>query len=371
MRIVRHLAVAIVAALVAAGCGGDETPGVDEARIEVDGSVIVTTPDGVVETLTDDATLSFGDEVAVDTGTAVVRLAGGQEYELRAGPSPSTLEIGAPPTLTAGDVLVRGGFPAQVRHGSSTVSALGATRLSSAVPEVVSYAGDVRIEGAGDLDGLSALHRVVLTSAAVAEPLVFDGADSWDRRYLGEAIAFGERLEAIARGYTADVGRDGVRPASFYEAAIPALADEREFGDDLVEGRAVGEAIVGAAIVVQGRESTFRERWESVFAFRDEGAAWGLVALAQGVSSAPVLDTVELAIAAPPPAPPTTAAPPGPSPTSTTSPSSSTTVPPPGPPSTTVAPPAPDPSPPTTGLLDPVLDPVTTILDELLGSVGL
>ncbi len=359
------LALAVpLASLVACGDGGG--PADDEARLRVDGSVTVAYVDGGTETVDGDATLSFGDVVTVDEGTATLELAGGQTYELRARPTPTTLEVGAPPTLTGGDVLVSGGFPAQLRQGSTTVSALGAMKVDSAVPQVVSYAGRARIDGAGSLDEVLGLRQVVLTPSATSEPLEYDGSDEWDRRYLAEAIAFGTRLEALARGYSADLGAR-TPSVSFYEAVLPALGDEREFGADLVDDRAAGETIVGAAIVVQGREGTFRDRWESVFGFRDQGAAWGLVALDQGVSSAPLLDTVELAVGAPRPSTTTTST------TTTTSgsdqPDTTTTEPPRGP--TTTEPPAPPPSPPTTGLLDPVLDPVGDILDDLLGVIGL
>ncbi len=365
----RRLAALVVGLLVLASCGDGDGPAADEARLEVDGSVTVVAPDGTVETLTDAATLDFGDRVTVDDGTATVAMAGGQEYELRAGPVPSELEIASPPVLLDGDVLVVAGFPAQVRHGTTTVSALGAMKLVSSVPSVVSYAGRARIDGAGRLDEVAGLHQVVLTSSAVPEPLTYDGSDAWDRRHLAEAMAFGGRLEALARGYAADQDATGARSVSFYEAVIPSLADEREFSADLLADRSVGETIVGASIATQGRDGTFRERWGEVFSFRDEGAAWGLVALDQGVSSAPVLDMVELAVSAPRPSTSTT---------STSTSTSSSTSPPPvpttedaGPEPTTPRPPDPDPAPPTTGLLDAVLDPVASILEDLLGVIGL
>lgn len=93
----------------------------------------------------------------------------------------------------------------------------------------------------------------------------------------------------------------------------------------------------------------------------------------QGVSSAPVLDTIELAIGAtddavtpaapspaePPPPPPTTG---GDAPTPTTSTSTSTTT-------TTTAPPPPPA--PDGGLLAPVLEPVSDVLVNLLDLIGL
>lgn len=364
----RVLGLLVLVGSVLASCGSDDGPGAEEARLTVSGSATVTLADGATETATGTTTLAFGDTVVVDDGAAVVELAGGQRYELRAEPEPSELVIGAPPTLLAGDALISDGFPAQVRHESTTVSAQGAAKLSSGIPAVTSYAGRARIDGAGSLDEVLGLRRVVLTSSAVPEPLTYDGADEWDRRFLGDAVAFGNRLEALARGYTADLGPGGGQTVSFFEAVLPALDDEREFGADLLADRDVGETLVGAAIVVQGRNGTFRERWDEVFSFRELGAAWGIVALDQGVSSAPLLDAVELAVASPTPTEPvdTTTTVPRSSTTSTTAAPTTTTG-----TTTTSTPPPPPPAPPTTGLLDPLLDPVNDILDDLLGVLGL
>jgi hypothetical protein len=50
-------------------------------------------------------------------------------------------------------------------------------------------------------------------------------------------------------------------------------------------------------MTLQGTRGDFMNRWESVFTFHDEGAPWGLVALAQGVAGGPLLAAVDAAIA--------------------------------------------------------------------------
>lgn len=365
---------ALLAALALAlvGCSDDDTPGADQARVEVDGSARVERTDGTTETLSGGETLAFGDTVTMVDGTAIVTLAGGQLYELRAGPDPSSIELGAAPVVLAGDVLVAGGFPAQIRYDTMTLAAPGPLQVDASVPSAASYAGAARIDGAGPLDELSPLREVVLTASAVPEPLTFDGSDEWDRRYLGEAIAFGDRLEALARGYSADLP-PGSRSASFYESVIPALASEREFGDDLLEDdRSVGDTLVGAAIAVESQDGPFRARWREVFSFRDEGAAWGLVAIDQDVSTAPLLETIEVAITAPsvPDTPSTTDPPPSSDGPSTTAPSTAPTTTSPTPPPSS-PPDEPDPPPPSDGLLSPVVDPVGDIIRDLLGALGL
>ena len=351
---------------------GDNGPDVAEARLEVDGRATVAAPDGSTEEVTDSKIVDFGETVTVVEGTASLELAGGERYELRSGGEQgagSEVLVGSPPTLLAGDVLVAGGFPAAITHDSATVSAQGALKVQSGVPLAAAYAGRTRINGAGDLDQLLGLRQVVLTPSASPEPFVYDPTDDWDRRFLAEAIAFGKRLEALARGYSADLQPGGGRSVSFFESVLPPLADEREFSADLLDpDRPVGETLVGAAIVVQGRMGTFRERWDEVFAFRAAGAEWGLVALDQGVSSAPVLDTIELALEGSPlsgdPRPSTTTTTrtvdsspgdPGDTPTTTTTATTTTTT-------TTTTPP---------GILEPVVDPVDELLAEVLETLGL
>lgn len=350
----------VALALVASGCTGDDGPGPDQARLEVDGAATVTTAQGEVREETDGTTLGLGDTVVVDDGTAVLTYANGATYELAG----AEVVVAATPELTRGRVLVTGGYPAAVQVGTATLTAQGALAVDADEALATAYAGRTRITGLGDLGELLGLRSVTLSAVATPVPVVYDPQDDWDRRFLGDAVAFGDRLEALARGYTSNL-RSATPPASFFESVIPGLRTEREFNTDLlVPERPPGEVLVGAAIAVQGRSGTFRERWEAVFGFRDQGAAWGLVALDQGVSAAPVLDTIELAIEAP--APTTTR------PTTPTVPSTSTTEPGAGTSSTT--------SPTITsttsttapgGLLGPILDPVEDILGDLLAALGL
>ncbi len=379
----RAVTLAVVAALVAAVAvvvwGDRSGPGQDQARLRVAGSATVTAAGGASEVVTGSRIVDFGSVVTIDEGTARLELAAGQVYELRSGirtsdgitAESSRVRVESPPTLLAGDVLISSGFPAAIRYDTTTESAAGALKVHAGVPLAAAYEGRTTINGAQPLSEVTGLRQVVITPSAVPEPLHYDAADPWDRRYLGAAIAFGNRLEALARGYTSDL-RAGDHSADFFRSVLPGLAHEREFGAELIDDRAPGETLVGAAIATQGREGTFRERWQEIFAFRDQGAAWGLVAADQGVSSAPVLESIELAIGEspltnrpPPPTTttPTTAPPPTSAPTSTPPPTSG--------PTTTTPPPTTPPPPPGGDVLDPVLTPTQQILDDVLGVLGL
>lgn len=365
------IVVVLVAGVVAVLVRDDDTaPGPEQARLRVEGVASVTASDGTTRPVTDATeVVDFGDRLVMEAGTAVLELAGGATYELRHRDGVgSALEVGATPRVTAGDVLVVDGFPAPVVVDTATLTAQGALRVDAEELSASAYAGRARVTGVGDVGELLGLRRLVLVAGAAPEPVAFDGSDEWDRRYLGEAIAFGTRLEALARGYTNDLAPGAGRSVSFFQSVLPALADERELSDDLIDpSRPPGETLVGAAIVVQGRRATFRERWEAVFAFRAAGAAWGLVALDQGVSSAPVLDTIELAIDASggtvASSPTTTSPRPRPTAPTTTTPGAPPTT---GTTTTTTAPP-----PPSGGLLDPVVDPTAPALRELLDVLGL
>lgn len=360
--------VVLLAGIVAVVLNGGEGPAPTQGRLQVVGRAVVRGADGEA-VVRDEALVDFGDTVVVTEGTARLELAGGAVYELRhRDGSGSELVVDDPPELLAGDALVAEGFPAGIRVGTATLRAQGPLRARAGEERAASYGGGAGVAGVGDLAELPPLRQLVLVAGAAPEPVRFDGTDPWDRRFLGEAIAFGEQLEAVARGYTSDLPPGGGRTEGFFRTVVPALDAEREFGEDLLDpARPPGETLVGAAIAVQGRRGTFRERWASTFAFRSAGAAWGIVALDQGVSSAPVLETIELAIDGPDPT--TTTTRPRTSTglgaatttTTTTQPGAPTTAPPAPPPT---SPEAPEPPP---GLLDPVTGPVRDLLDAILG----
>jgi hypothetical protein len=188
-------------------------------------------------------------------------------------------------------------------------------------------------------------------------------SDSWDRRFLGDAMELGETLRSLSSAFS------GTAPAGFsgdalaVAALLPGLADERALPVRLAESpnRPAGEVLVGAAIAMLAGGGSFDDRWDAVFEFRGDGAEWGIVALDRRVGGNALLTAVRQAVnanAAPevalPPAttvPPATTTPPPPGSTTSTSPP--TTDAPPGPSPTTPPPTTPPPTVPT-----PTLPPV-------------
>jgi hypothetical protein len=372
---------ALLLALVAAlpSCSEDG-PGAGEARLEVDGTAIVTS-DGDQEEVTGGRTVSFGDRVEITGGTAHLEMPGALRLELRAatGDADNTvLTVEEAPVLESGDVLAQAEGKAAVEAAGTkvTLEDAGAQVSRFLGMSVATYEGSVTLDSAGQVRTVPALRQMQVSTLGrppqSVRPLEYDGGDPWDRRFLGASIDLGERLQRLADSYTSSLRRGEGRTVGFYQLVLPALDDEPAFTAELLgTGRPPGEILVGAAITSLGVRDTFATRWDKVFRFRDEGAAWGLVALDQGVSGSPLLGSVEQALGASPfefaqqsgprTTTPTTAPSTGPGPTTTTT---SPTSPP------TTEPPPPEPPPEEPGVLDPVLQPVGDLLDGLLGGDG-
>jgi len=384
----RHRLTFFLVAAVALGpisaCSDDE-PKKGEADFEVDGSAVIERQAGEREEIDDRTDVRVGDELTIAEGTGTLTLPGGVTYELRAGlgdSEASKLLMGPVPELLAGDVLVLAPDGTQLEAGGTTVQIDGGaaqvSKPAGAEVAVAAYNTGVHIDSAGQQREFKALREMQVPAVGLppdaARPLVYDGADPWDRRFLGEAIDLGARLEALAAGYTQNLSRGQGSTVEFFEQVLPGLADEPDFTAELLDrDRDAGETLVGAAIAELGRRGTFAQRWEAVFAFRGDGAAWGLVALDQGVDSLPLLgavteavDSSPLAIGPTRPSRPATGS-------STTTP---TTVAPsdgPGPTTTTTRPPAPPPAGEDDGgLLGPLLSPLNPVVQpiaEVLGSL--
>ncbi|HEX9994922.1 MAG TPA: hypothetical protein VGB14_18495, partial [Acidimicrobiales bacterium] len=193
--------------------------------------------------------------------------------------------------------------PLAVDTGTTTVETAAATAhlRRSYTSAVGVYEGAATVTTAGRELAVPALREAQVWAPgrlpARPRPMRYDPDDPWDRHFLGRAIAFGEELQARASTYTASLAPGEGRTAGFYQLLLPQLEDEPAFEADLLdEWRTPGETLVGAAIAALGERGGFTERWGDVFGFRDEGAAWGLVALDQGVDSDPLRATIEQAL---------------------------------------------------------------------------
>lgn len=377
----RTAALLLVVAGLGAGCN-TEGVGRHEARLSFGpgGQALVAESGRPFAQEGRDRTLHQGARVRLLTGTATLALAGGPSLELR---EDSIVRLGTLPTLVTGEAVVFATEdPVTVVVAGTRVVVSGVARVSRDLAvSAASYRGQLTLESAGRSLRIPALRQAAVPSLGVLpeapRPLVYDASDPWDRRFLGPAIDLGAELEAKSQGFTVSVAPgEGSTPESL-RRLVPELAGQPEFGAGLLSPtRPPGETLVGATIVALGQRGTFASRWSEVFSFREQGAAWGLVALDQGVTdAASLIGALDAAIArAPlaftgpvPPAPPVptgSARPPGttpsrtrPSPAARPAPSRS------GPPA---SPPVATPTPRPRGALDPVVEPLVDTLSGVL-----
>lgn len=307
--------VAAVAAMVLtgglAGCSRSSASGAGRLEVGSEGQAEISRPGQDRREITGSRNLAYGDRVRILRGTAVLRLPDNRRLEMRLG---TDVEIQGDkgskdihPTLIGGDLLVvSGDRPLPVTLSGAELAIQGDSRISRGVALLVAaYKGTAQLSAGGSTLTVPALRQAALPATGQfptkVSPLEYSPADVWDQRYLSDAIELSNQLTARSQGFTAQLGAGEGRSAIYFRDLIPRLAAEPGFTPALVNAsRAPGDTLVGATIAIEGGRGTFAERWGAVFAFRDEGAPWGLVALDQGVDRVRVLDTVERAISSGP-----------------------------------------------------------------------
>jgi hypothetical protein len=298
--------VTVVAAVAALGSGfaacTSRALGPGEARLTVlTGRAEVAATGSDWRSAHTDQRLHRNDRVRVLSGLSEVHFSSDRTVELRNG---SELQVLSQPELMRGDVLASakatpltvsaGNAEAHVHDGAAHVSrALGVTAAS--------YSGDLTVTSAGRDLSVPALRQAGVPGPglvpATPSPLDYQPDNPWDRRYLGDAIDLGDELQARAEGFTAQLAPDEGHTAGFYRELLPALDKEPAFTQaQLDPNMSPGDTLIGAAITVQGKNGDFADRWQSVFGFHAQGARWGLVALDQRVSRAPLLAQVDDAL---------------------------------------------------------------------------
>ena len=297
-------------ALLALGAACSSSNGGDSAgRLSVDGRAEVAAPGEEAEVETGSRTVRFGERVKILEGTATVRLQRGRELELRTGTNVvlERVEVDddaeTQPRLLESDLLVHAPDDARLTvstEGAEVIVRGDAQVSRGAVVVVSSYAGDVELRSGEVSTIIPGLRSLTVpsdgTPAGAPVPLVYNAGDSWNRRFLTEAIQLGNELEARSKGFTAQLGAADGRTQEFLVGLLPPLAGQPGLSGLFDPARSPGETLVGAAIVLESSRGTFAERWVAVFGFRDQGAQWGLVAYDQGVKRAPLLAAVDGAI---------------------------------------------------------------------------
>lgn len=291
---------AVAAGVFLAGCSGDSVAP-NEARLRATGDVRVATGDGAFVSVTGARTLKYGDRVRVRDGSAHILTANGASLALA---RDTELRVESEPDLVRGHLLVTTAarHPVTVRTGPAKTETQGVTHLTRQLASSVStYKGRATMRSAGRSLEVPALREATVPALGLLParptPISYDADDRWDRRFLSPAIEFGDQLEALSRGLEAQIPVYEGRTPGFYRTLLPQLDREADLDSLLDPDRPRGENLVGAAIAAAGGGGSFAERWTTTFAFRDEGAHWGLVALDQDAMSARLADTLQAAIA--------------------------------------------------------------------------
>ena len=246
-----------------------------------------------------------GDQLALESGSAVLTFGEGRQVELRDG---STVSLGRAGSgreaeLVSGDALVLAGQGRAVRlEASGThLAVLGEARVTRRLAVLVAvYAGQAEVQSAGRELRVPALRQVSVPAAGLLpsapEPFTYSASDPWDQRLLGGAIDLGGQLTARSRGFTAQLP-DGAGTPALFGRLFPELGGrDPELVLRDATSRAPGETLVGTAIALQGTGGDLARRADAVFALRDAGADWGLIALEHGVQRVPLLESIDAAI---------------------------------------------------------------------------
>lgn len=309
------VALVLFAGIVAASTKSDDGS-VGQGRLTTKGRAAVTSVDGHRREVSGVVALHTGEIVEAVDGAMTIELPDGSVVEGRAAFKKSDatrLKIERPVELSAGDVLVvaargtdivAGGNHVHLAEGVDGDNAMRVSR-SLAVGATV-YRGVVSFDSAGQVRSIPALRTLEVSALghppAAPAPLQIDASDSWDRRFLGEAIDLGNTLDNYSRSYTQSLGSTNSASPAYYRSLFPSLRDEADLTAELLAStpHPPGETVIGAAIAALSRRGPFAQRWHDLFAFRDEGATWGLVVLDQGVAAGALLTEVKDALDATP-----------------------------------------------------------------------
>ncbi len=297
------LAAVLAVVLIDRDPGG---PGAGEAIVQVNGTARVVRANGVAAAVTGSVRLEPGDRIALRTGTATFELAKGVRYEGRgrAGKAAGTdLEMGLTPSLDAGSLLVTTGAEATALRSSVADVRLNpgaAVRLvRSYAVRLSTYRGEAVLDSAGaqrKVPGLRSADAVGDGELTGLEPIRYDAADRWDRRYLANAVYLDGQLGPLRRGIEAA----NVPAAALLDAVRTIVVDRPSTTavDALVGDRGLDvELAIGVAVAGSSRGGVpLARRLDRAFTFHDDGAPWGLVAMDLGADPTSVLAALRRAL---------------------------------------------------------------------------
>ncbi|MGH9002790.1 MAG: hypothetical protein ACRDYV_06650, partial [Acidimicrobiia bacterium] len=304
--VVAPLSSAIIAVMIA----GIVVVGVDRSGIQVQPGEARLESQGVVEVSVDGFSfiraegsqiLNHDDRVRVLDGSARLELPNSSVAELRAGSAVAIADGGdAALVLEEGDLLVSAPRDTvEVDGGTALVSVVGAAKLRRNASLVAGvYDGNVMLLRDANRFPIPRYRQAAAAGTGLlpdtAEPLLLSRDDEWDRRMLPEVLELDTQLGALGQNFERTLGGAAVSP-EMYAAMVPEVAGS--VSQPLLAGRAPAENLIGLILIALDK-GDFKTRVDRVFGFRSAGASWGLVAADRNLNPVPVLDHLEVALAA-------------------------------------------------------------------------
>lgn len=297
-------ALAVAVGVVVVGGRGPSGPAPGEAIVRVDGVALVTRADGSRERVRDRTRLEPGDRLAVERGSADLEL--NDDVALAAlgptgGLAGTELEMGRTPRLLAGPLLVAAPRATEVTAGDGSVSLADGSvaRVTRTLASRVDvYRGRAELDSAGVTRSVPALRSAEVVAEGDltgTRPLAYAADDPWDRRHLGPALALDRELEPLAVAMEAS-GLDAAVLAGRLRERLPDAPAAQELADLLADREAPLDGAIGLAVVGNGTDGSFAQRWADGFRFHDAGAPWGLVAMDLDADPDEVIDSLAAAI---------------------------------------------------------------------------
>jgi hypothetical protein len=273
-----------------------------EARLQPTGVVEVAVDGAPFVRASRERVLARDDQVRVVEGKAVLQLPRSSTVELRSGSLVTVASGGRDPSLVLeqGDLLVEAPHDTvRVEGGMAVASVAGSARLRRGASLLAGvYGGNVNLQknerslGVPQYRQAAAVGTGLLPQAP--DPLDLQVSDEWDRRLLGEVLSLSQQLEIFGRSFEAQLPAAGPKGIELFKTAIPELADA-PITPAMLAGRAPGENLIGLSLVALDR-GDFDSRVRRIFGFRAAGASWGLVAADRDLNPNPLLATLESAI---------------------------------------------------------------------------
>jgi hypothetical protein len=368
-RVIRALAAGLSIAFVLSGCSTSHGSTPAAMSLQMTSGSATVAGGGSTRQVSSQAGLGVGYRITVAPGgLAVIHLGPGLTYQIAPGEalitSPSTVQ------LVSGDVLGQFSAPGEIDSPGITVQSRSGTFRVDAQPERVGvYSGSVTVSEPGASLAVPAYREAVvqngaLPAAPVALQLTQNG-DVWDHQFLQPALDLDSQLASFGNGLDAQLGT--ASGAAFFRSVVPSALDVSYIAPFFPEPRS--DVLTGWVIAANAAMATNANLPVTFFTIMElwvQGETWGVIAMEYNVSASAVfaglqdaIDKLKISLQSPTPQFEAVPAPVASTPVTRSTPAPSTyRIP--------IVTPIPTPSATLPSLLGGLLNPITSLLGQVL-----